>query len=124
MLLGRLPAQLRLGARRRERLGVSLLSRLGLAPRRNLGVAPGSRLGVASLWTLAAHRRRGVATRLLDAVRRSFFFGFDVEKRDVATSHLTEAGRAFFAAYAPGRRLVYAPRDAPVDGDEPVDGAS
>ena len=29
---------------------------------------------------------------------------------------ITAAGRAFFAAYAPGRRLVYAPRDAPVGG--------
>jgi len=102
-----------------EALEAAAPTRGGLA-----GALEPCRLGVASLWTLAAHRRRGVATRLLDAARRSFFFGFDVEKRDVATSHLTEAGRAFFAAYAPGRRLVYAPRDAPVGGDEPVGGAS
>ena len=71
-------------------------------------------LGVPVLWVHADHRRRGVATALLDAARRHFFFGFAVPRGDVATSHLTSLGRRFFDAFRPAgtRPLVDTPSPA------------
>ena len=71
--------------------------------------APG--LGVVVLWVHASRRRSGIATLLVDAARASFHFSAVVSRAEIATTHLTAAGAAFFGAYSPGPRRIYAPED-------------
>ena len=49
-------------------------------------------LGISRIWTSKSRRRQGVATALLDCVRRYFFFGMEVPKLLVAFSQPTESG--------------------------------
>ncbi|CUS11230.1 unnamed protein product [Tuber aestivum] len=51
-------------------------------------------LGVSRVWVCADHRRRGIATRLLDCAREHFIYGMKIEKDDVAFSQPTESGGA------------------------------
>ena len=64
-------------------------------------------MGVAAVWVLAARRRRGLGTALVDAARARFALAGPVPRRSIATTHRTRDGAAFFAAYGAGR--VYAP---------------
>lgn len=54
---------------------------------------------VAKLWVHVSHRRRGVATHLLDAVRSHFVFNYTIPKDRLGFTQPTQLGRAFFAAY-------------------------
>ncbi|KAG0643451.1 N-acetyltransferase ECO1 [Tuber brumale] len=51
-------------------------------------------LGISRVWVCADHRRRGIATRLLDCARENFIYGMKIEKDDVAFSQPTESGGA------------------------------
>ena len=50
-------------------------------------------LGISRIWVSKSHRRKGIATRLLDSARAHFFYGFRVPKKMVAFSQPTESGR-------------------------------
>eukprot|EP00004_Rigifila_ramosa_P021886 TRINITY_DN5898_c0_g1_i1.p2 TRINITY_DN5898_c0_g1~~TRINITY_DN5898_c0_g1_i1.p2 ORF type:complete len:296 (-),score=52.62 TRINITY_DN5898_c0_g1_i1:84-938(-) len=64
--------------------------------------------GISRLWVLGSARRRGVATALAEAVRRTFFGGgFVVPLPKLAFSHPTEAGAHFAEAYVGPGFLVY-----------------
>ncbi|XP_077032484.1 N-acetyltransferase ESCO2, partial [Agelaius phoeniceus] len=66
--------------------------------------------GISRLWVLGSRRRRGIARRMLDALRRTFVFGAVLSSRDLAFSDPTADGRGFAARYC-GRHdfLVYSP---------------
>ena len=49
-------------------------------------------LGISRLWTSKSHRRKGIATVLLDFARRNFFYGIEVPKEMVAFSQPSESG--------------------------------
>jgi len=68
-------------------------------------------LGVDKIWVRQSHRRRGLATALLDAARRHFFFSFEVPVARLAVSQPTADGRALFTAYLLRRRRK---NDAPL----------
>ncbi|XP_030024132.2 N-acetyltransferase ESCO1 [Manduca sexta] len=55
--------------------------------------------GVSRLWCHANHRRRGVATHLLDCARASFLYGTALVPQDLAFSAPTPAGKAFATKY-------------------------
>lgn len=56
-------------------------------------------LGIAQIWVHEDHRRRGIATRLLDTGRASAFFAYEVNKNEVAFSMPTSGGLALARAY-------------------------
>ena len=58
-----------------------------------------STLGVQRLWVHPAHRRRGVASRLLAVVSREFVLGHRISRSAVAFTGLTAEGRAFARAF-------------------------
>ncbi|CAD7697768.1 unnamed protein product [Ostreobium quekettii] len=55
--------------------------------------------GVRAMWVCLRHRRRGVASRQLDAVRGHALFGYVVPRRELAFTQLTEEGRRLAEAY-------------------------
>mmetsp|Transcript_70 Transcript_70/g.181 ORF Transcript_70/g.181 Transcript_70/m.181 type:complete len:240 (+) Transcript_70:22-741(+) len=76
-------------------------------------------LGVDKIWVRPSHRRRGVATALLDAARRHFFFNFEVPIPRFAVSQPTAEGRALFEAYLRRKRR----RQEPQEGHREEQGA-
>lgn len=65
-------------------------------------------LGVGQVWVSLAHRRRGVASRLLGAACATFVYGYRVPVDEVAFSHPTQAGRALAESFTGTREfLVY-----------------
>ncbi|RKO90533.1 ESCO1/2 acetyl-transferase-domain-containing protein [Blyttiomyces helicus] len=71
--------------------------------------------GISRVWVFKKDRRKGVASRMLDAVRARFLFGCTLARGSIAFSQPTEAGRALAEGYC-GRRdfLVY----IGADGDD------
>lgn len=55
--------------------------------------------GVSRIWVSPNHRKRGVATELLNSLRTSFIFGCVLGENDVALSSPTEAGKLFAKKY-------------------------
>lgn len=49
-------------------------------------------LGISRIWTSNQHRKKGIATRLLDCARSNFLYGMKIEKEKVAFSQPTESG--------------------------------
>ncbi|ENI03576.1 hypothetical protein COCC4DRAFT_73271 [Bipolaris maydis ATCC 48331] len=49
-------------------------------------------LGISRIWTSNQHRKKGIATRLLDCARANFLYGMRIEKAKVAFSQPTESG--------------------------------
>ena len=49
-------------------------------------------LGISRIWTLKSHRRKGIASSLLDCARGNFFYGIEVPKEMVAFSQPSESG--------------------------------
>ncbi|KAI9791514.1 MAG: hypothetical protein M1816_003858 [Peltula sp. TS41687] len=52
-------------------------------------------LGISRIWTNRAHRRRGIATRLLECACSTFVYGMKVPKDAVAFSQPSESGKLF-----------------------------
>ncbi|KAI9152787.1 hypothetical protein LWI28_001197 [Acer negundo] len=64
--------------------------------------------GIRGIWVSPSNRRKGIATQLLDAVRRSFCMGSVLEKSQIAFSHPSSAGQALASSYFGTRSfLVY-----------------
>lgn len=55
--------------------------------------------GISRVWVFSLARRRGVATRMMDAVRNSFVFGGHLTKEEVAFSDPTPDGKQFATRY-------------------------
>ncbi|KAL5737095.1 hypothetical protein ACOSQ2_031883 [Xanthoceras sorbifolium] len=55
--------------------------------------------GIRAIWVSPSNRRKGIASQLLDAVRRSFCMGFVVEKFQLAFSQPSSAGQALASNY-------------------------
>ena len=49
-------------------------------------------LGISRIWTSKSHRRKGIASALLDCARGSFFYGIEVPRDMVAFSQPSENG--------------------------------
>lgn len=77
------------------------------------GPARRATAGVAKIFVHATQRRRGVATRLLDAVRTALVYGYVVPRAELAATQPTRDGAALFARYAGTPHfLVYDPATA------------
>ena len=55
--------------------------------------------GVRMIWVCLSHRRRGIARRLLDAMRRHFVHGYIIGHNELAFTQLTEDGVGLVEAY-------------------------
>ena len=49
-------------------------------------------LGISRIWTSKSHRRRGIASVLLDNARAHYFYGIEVPRKMIAFSQPTESG--------------------------------
>ena len=49
-------------------------------------------LGISRIWTSNQHRKKGIATQLLDCARSDFLYGMKIKKAKVAFSQPTESG--------------------------------
>lgn len=58
-------------------------------------------LGVNTLWVHPSHRRKGIAKRLIDALRRYAFFGHVIPLSKLAFSHPTKDGFDFLQTLTP-----------------------
>ncbi|MCO5586987.1 hypothetical protein L7F22_040932 [Adiantum nelumboides] len=56
--------------------------------------------GIRGLWVIKSERRRGIATKVLDAVRSSFVYGLVLDASQCAFSQPTSDGMAFAAKYS------------------------
>jgi len=64
--------------------------------------------GISRIWTLRSERRKGIATRLLDAIRTNMIYGYNIPKNLCAFSQPTADGKLFFEIYTQTRDfLVY-----------------
>ena len=61
---------------------------------------PGDTLGIKLIWVHCKCRHSGLASRILDAARKTFEFGRIVKKEHVAYSQPTEDGLGLFLAYS------------------------
>jgi N-acetyltransferase len=66
-------------------------------------------LGISRIWTSRQHRRKGIASALLQAAQCNFLFGMEISKSSVAFSQPTESGGALARAWYghDDRWLVY-----------------
>merc|ERR1711881_644630 len=55
--------------------------------------------GVSRLWVHLPYRKKKVASRLLDALRRTYMLGLELGVNQVAFSDPTPDGRAFASKY-------------------------
>lgn len=64
--------------------------------------------GISRLWTHISHRRRSIATRLLNSMRATFCFGHILDLQDIAFSSPTPTGKVFAQHYTSNKNfLVY-----------------
>ncbi|XP_020233862.2 protein CHROMOSOME TRANSMISSION FIDELITY 7 [Cajanus cajan] len=64
--------------------------------------------GIRAIWVTPSNRRKGIATHLLDAVRKSFCTGLELEPSQLAFSQPTSAGKALVTSYTgTGSFLAY-----------------
>ncbi|GKV29770.1 hypothetical protein SLEP1_g38668 [Rubroshorea leprosula] len=64
--------------------------------------------GVRAIWVTPSNRRKGIATHLLDAMRKSFSMGLALDRTQLAFSQPSSAGRALASNYTgTGSFLVY-----------------
>ncbi|XVE75870.1 hypothetical protein DITRI_Ditri12bG0126300 [Diplodiscus trichospermus] len=55
--------------------------------------------GIRAIWVTPCNRRKGIATHLLEAVRKSFSMGFVIEKSQLAFSQPSADGHALASNY-------------------------
>ncbi|XP_043468401.1 N-acetyltransferase ESCO2 [Leptopilina heterotoma] len=64
--------------------------------------------GVNVVWTALSHRRKGIATQLVDTLRRNYFYGYIMSIDDIAFSTPTPSGKLFALKYTKTQNfLVY-----------------
>jgi len=56
-------------------------------------------LGICHIWVHHQHRRKNIATALVDAARKSLIYGYRVPAHECAFSAPTDMGRRFASAY-------------------------
>ncbi|KAJ4970066.1 hypothetical protein NE237_003165 [Protea cynaroides] len=56
--------------------------------------------GIRAIWVTPSNRRKHIATRLLDAARKSFRMGFVLESSQLAFSQPTSAGKILASRYS------------------------
>ncbi|GMI86495.1 CHROMOSOME TRANSMISSION FIDELITY 7 [Hibiscus trionum] len=76
---------------------VSYKSRNGAILCKREGV--GGVCGIRAIWVTPSNRRKGVATQLLEAVRKSFRMGYVIERSEVAFSQPSSDGQALASNY-------------------------
>jgi N-acetyltransferase len=65
-------------------------------------------VGVSRMWVHDNHRKLGIATKLMDSLRKSFIFGYIIPKEMVAFSQPTNLGAIFALNYLNNNQfLVY-----------------
>ncbi|XP_046386850.1 N-acetyltransferase ESCO2 [Ischnura elegans] len=68
----------------------------------------GSRCGINRIWVCASERRKGIASKLLDAVRATFVYGHILKLNEIAFSDPTPLGMALAVNYTKSPNfLVY-----------------
>ncbi|XP_054276856.1 N-acetyltransferase ESCO2-like [Macrosteles quadrilineatus] len=55
--------------------------------------------GISRMWTMYSQRRRGIASKMIDTVRRNFMYGYILRREDLAFSIPTPDGKKFAANY-------------------------
>ncbi|XP_063905710.1 N-acetyltransferase eco isoform X1 [Zophobas morio] len=55
--------------------------------------------GVSRIWVAQNQRKKGVASTLMDSLKRNFIFGYILKNEDVAFSSPTEMGKLFGQSY-------------------------
>ncbi|KAK4754683.1 hypothetical protein SAY87_002787 [Trapa incisa] len=68
--------------------------------------------GVRAIWVSPSHRRKHIATHLLDAMRRSFCMGTMLDHSELAFSQPTSAGKALLFHYMGSRPCLLYKADA------------
>lgn len=61
--------------------------------------------GVNVVWTVMSHRRQGIATKLVDILRSSYYYGYIMSIEDIAFSTPTPSGRQFAEKYTKTRNF-------------------
>ncbi|XP_063975296.1 uncharacterized protein LOC135161549 [Diachasmimorpha longicaudata] len=61
--------------------------------------------GVNVIWTAMSHRRQHIATKLLDALRTNYFYGYILSLDDIAFSMPTPTGKIFAEKYTKTRNF-------------------
>ncbi|CAH1116456.1 unnamed protein product [Phaedon cochleariae] len=57
------------------------------------------RCGIPRVWVAHNHRRRGIATALMNSVKTNFIFGYALRNSEIALSPPTELGKLFAQKY-------------------------
>jgi len=71
-------------------------------------VAKPATCGVSRIWVYREERRRGIASKMMEAVRSSFIYGFTIPKDQIAFTQPTPDGKKFFTKYIGSENfLVY-----------------
>lgn len=55
--------------------------------------------GVSRLWVAVPHRKRGIATTLMNCMRSQFMYGHILSTAEIAFSSPTESGKVFACKY-------------------------
>jgi N-acetyltransferase len=66
--------------------------------------------GISRIWIHPTERRKGIATKMLDAIRTNFIYGCSLTKSQMAFTQPTPDGKQFFSKYTGIQDfLVYSP---------------
>ncbi|XP_029178269.1 N-acetyltransferase ESCO2 [Nylanderia fulva] len=64
-----------------------------------------TKCGINVVWTAMSHRKRGIATKLVDTLRLKFFYGYVMSLDDIAFSIPTPSGKIFAEKYTKTRNF-------------------
>lgn len=57
--------------------------------------------GVSRIWVHTLHRRKGIATKLLETCRNNFIYGYKIPNEEIAFSQPTDDGKCFATSQNP-----------------------
>ncbi|XP_020298652.1 N-acetyltransferase ESCO1 [Pseudomyrmex gracilis] len=64
-----------------------------------------TKCGINVVWTAMSHRKQGIATKLVDILRATFFYGYMMTLDDIAFSIPTPSGKIFAEKYSKTRNF-------------------
>ncbi|XP_053996754.1 N-acetyltransferase ESCO1 [Hylaeus anthracinus] len=64
-----------------------------------------AKCGINIIWTDMKHRRQGIASKLVDTLRRQFYYGYIMSLEDIAFSTPTPSGKIFAEKYTKTRNF-------------------